>query len=138
MKIFCEIFQRALNSSSRLNGACFQYINQNSSIRIESNQAARTLSQIEDREAALFVIIVVCFYSLSIFFMVIANIKFNFVIEKDLNGRLYCWYKKKNDWYETQREETKNTIHIIFNESSKLLTSVAAITPDQFDQAVNI
>ncbi|RNA43559.1 hypothetical protein BpHYR1_005059 [Brachionus plicatilis] len=118
MKIFCEIFHRAMNSSSRFNGACFQYISPNITTGIEPNQTDSSFRQVDDSQAALFVIVVVCFY------------------KRDLDGRFYCWHKKKNDLYETQRDETKKTIHVIFNDSSKLLASVA-VEPDLFDKILN-
>ena len=87
----------------------------------------------EDSDAAMFIIVVVCFYSLSIVFMFILNIKFKIIL-KSKSG--YCCYETNNDLYESQRDETKNTIHMIFSDSSKLLTSVV-IPPYIINAAFN-
>ena len=126
MRLLCELFNRVIQNTTRLTGACIKYTNltevssnlkNNSRLNLESKHLA------EDQEAAIFIIVVICFYSLSIVFMVIINIKLNVVIDRNSSGGCYCWERTKNDLYETQRDETKNTIHMIFNDSSKLLTS---------------
>ncbi|CAF0791641.1 unnamed protein product [Brachionus calyciflorus] len=130
MKIFCELFHRVINNSNSFNGACFKYVN-SSSIKISQKiftnytDSMNQKSAGNDLEAALFVIVVICFYSLSIVFIVIFNVKFDAVIDRDSKGSCYCWETNGNDLYEAQRDETKNTINMIFSDSSKLLTSVA-------------
>lgn len=137
MKILCEILLKSMNKTFQFNGPCFQCKDRNITIEIKPNQTAISLQQKNDFEAALFIIIVICFYSLSIVFIVITNTKFDILIDQDLDGSFYCWQKKKNDLYEAQKDETKSTIHFIFNDSSKLLTSVV-ITPDKYDKVINI
>ena len=77
----------------------------------------------DDDGAALYIIVVLCFYSLSILFMVLFNIKLRCFIKSSSAGMLCC-DNHDNDLYESQMDETKHTIHMIFNDSSKLLSSV--------------
>lgn len=81
--------------------------------------------QSDEQGAAMFIIVVICFYSLSILFLVIFNIKCNLVLNRKSAGRCSCCASKQHDLYESQKDETKTTIHMIFNDSSRLLTSVA-------------
>lgn len=76
----------------------------------------------DDFGAAIFIVVVICFYSLSIVFMVIINVKFRVVFKRNTGG--FCCCENKHDLYDAQKDETKNTIHMIFNDSSRLLTSV--------------
>lgn len=95
MKILCEILLRSMNKTFQFNGSCFQYINRNKTIESKPNQTTISLKKIDDFEAALFIIFVICFYSLSIVFIVINNTKFNISIDKDLDGNFFCCHKKK-------------------------------------------
>lgn len=78
----------------------------------------------DDPGAAIFIIIVILFYSCSIACLIFSNIKCNFEVIRKLGVPLV---KAKNDFelYDMQQEETKNTIQMIFSESSRLATSIA-------------
>lgn len=78
----------------------------------------------DDHGAAMFVIVVICFYSLSIGFMLISNIKCRCVIARKTTGWCCLEIKAADTAYDVQLDETKRTINLIFNDSSKLLTSV--------------
>lgn len=78
----------------------------------------------DDHGAAMFVIVVICFYSLSIGFMLISNIKCRCVIARKTTGWCCLEIKSAEPAYDVQLDETKKTINLIFNDSSKLLTSV--------------
>lgn len=67
----------------------------------------------------------ICFYSLTIGFMLISNIKCRFTLSRKSTG-VCCFEIKAQDpsSYDIDPDETKHTIHMIFNDSSKLLTSV--------------
>ena len=74
--------------------------------------------------AGMFIIVVMCFYSMSILFLTLFNIRFKIVFSPG-HGICGCRESEIDQNYESQKDETKNTIHMIFNDSSKLLPSVA-------------
>ena len=74
--------------------------------------------------AAMFIVVVICFYSLSIVFLTLFNIRFKLVFGRSY-GICCCHESTEDHHYESQKEETKNTIHMIFRDSSKLLPALA-------------
>jgi hypothetical protein len=75
--------------------------------------------------AAIFVVVVILFYSLSVACMIITNIKFKCVLYRRPGTWFQFRLQTQSDLYETQSEATKDTIQMLFNQSSKVLTSVA-------------
>ena len=160
MKFFCELVRKISSNASQLHGVCYEnYLDLQNSNNKKGQQpgslnlvpkldkgdlfgkSAKEASLVTakmngadyDDGAAMFTVIVICFYSLSIVFMVILNIKFKIVLRPKFG---YCCYEPNNDLYESQKDETKNTIHMIFSDSSKLLTSVV-IPPYVINAAFN-
>jgi hypothetical protein len=74
--------------------------------------------------AGMFIVVVICFYSLSIVFLTLFNIRFKLVFGRSY-GICCCRESTEDHHYESQKEETKNTIHMIFRDSSKLLPALA-------------
>lgn len=145
MHMLCELFRKMFNNSTQIYGACYPSVNtttrkyssnpQSLPINFRNNfekysttkhsNVSEPSAPVDDKGAALFIVIVICFYSLSIVFMVILNIKFKMVINKKSDGGISCCEGgSKHDLYESQKDETKNTIQILFNDSSRLLASV--------------
>ena len=58
--------------------------------------------------------------------MVILNVRFKIIFPK--NG---CCYETNpsNDLYDSQQEETKSAINLLFSNSSKLVSSITTIVP---------
>lgn len=78
----------------------------------------------DDYGAAVFIVVVICFYSITMGFLLISNIKCKCVFNRKASG-VWCFEETKYDGaYDAQSDEAKKTIHMIFNDSSKLLTSV--------------
>jgi len=74
----------------------------------------------------MYIVVVICFFSLSIVFMVILNVKFKIVFD-----RQGCCYEMapSHDLYDQQQEETKNAINLLFSNSSRLVSSITTIAP---------
>lgn len=76
--------------------------------------------------AEFYIVIVICFYSLSIVFLLLFNAKFKLTFRNCCTRQFFFSSESvKNDLYEMQKEETKTTINMLFQNSNKLLTSVA-------------
>jgi hypothetical protein len=149
MQLLCEIFRKIINNSSQLHGVCYEHLPMSASLSSSSPKKVYTThvpsknggydkagyyhlnrhgnanskdTASNDYGAAIFIVVVICFYSLSIVFMVIFNIKFKFVF-KNRSG-FCCCDDAHNDLYESQKDETKNTINMIFKNSVVIPTSL--------------
>lgn len=89
-----------------------------------SNQNGTLQTSFDDHGAAMFVVVVICFYSLTIGFMLVTHIKCKCVIARKTTGVCCFEIKSSETSYDGQLDETKKTINLLFNDSSKLLTSV--------------
>ena len=139
MRLVCELFRKVQNST-KIHGICFAPANRTTRVYPPSsllilaqlNQhfpASNTSSTTSAKEAdsfgaGLFIVVVICFYSLSIVALVIFNIRFKIVFSRSY-GICFCRESKQDKNYESQKEATKNTIHMIFNDSSKLFPALA-------------
>ena len=124
-----------INANSALNEENRNHFsNQHQNLFLTSNQAlSLSKSHSDDVKngedyygAGMFIVVVICFYSLSIVFLTLFNIRFRLVFGRSY-GICCCRESTEDHHYESQKEETKNTIHMIFRDSSKLLP-VLAIT----------
>lgn len=151
MKLICQLFGTLSQNATNIPGICHEQLiktakkpnldSQTQSVFQKTSTALYDKSELyhyynhndnentagpppyDDHGAAVFISVVICFYSLSIVCMFIINIKFKIVMTKTSP---YCMCDDSRvDEYESQKDETKNTIHLIFNDSSKLLSSVA-------------
>ncbi len=173
MRLICEL-SRQVNATS-LRGKCYENtadankhinsINYNDLIRTLNNINLTSVNQLtnsaelnatnqrnleyyanKNDNAAMYVIIVLCFYSLSLVCLIFSNIKFNWVFKKSLGmlfefifiyiilfmfwnliwfyiGLRNCYHAQvKTELYDTQQQETKETIELLFSHSSKLLS----------------
>ena len=79
--------------------------------------------------AALFIVVVILFYSLTIALMIVSNIKCKLVVISMPGGGCSRARACRNQHlYDSQRQETKEAIEMLFAESPRTLTSVALAT----------
>jgi hypothetical protein len=150
MQLICELFKNLFENTTRFEGVCYdknanpsqivkkpvQIIKQNQQnahldrddiLQIEKylqTETTPTETSGYSKGAEYYIIVVICFYSLSIVFLLIFNSKFKCVINKNT---FHCIDNDtENDLYELQKEETKTTIELLFQNSTKLFTSIAA------------
>jgi len=144
MKIVCELFRKIPNST-KIYGICSrQSINPSNAIGSNNmtnldtqsrlnfsthlfTPSSSSLSKSEEDNygAGMVIVVVICFYSLSIVFLTLFNIRFKLVFGRSFYGICCCRESTGDHHYESQKEETKNTIHMIFQNSSKLLPAIA-------------
>lgn len=67
--------------------------------------------------------------------MVVLNVKFKIAFSKQ-----GCCYEMSpsTHLYESQQEETKSAINLLFSNSSKLVSSIATIVPSELDDAYSV
>ena len=131
MKLICQLF-RKLQNSTKIHGICVKLANATPPVDASSSSASESaaLSQNENRSdddhfgAGTFIVVVICFYSLSIVFLTLFNIRFKIVFSRSY-GICCCRESSRDQHYESQKEETKTTIHMLFRDSSRLLPAVA-------------
>ena len=149
MKLICELFRKISQNSSQLHGKCYENLldAENKVNSQKFHDLVRNLSSLsvpkqadlaqllpttkagateQDSQAAIYIIIVICFYSLSLVFLVFFNIKFKMVFSKKLGLRNCYQSSTKHDLYDSQKQETKDTIELLFSHSSKILLTYSA------------
>jgi hypothetical protein len=97
----------------------------------KSELAVNSRANYDEPGAALFVVVVILFYSMSVACMIISNVKFKCVMYRRPGvgtcGLVWCKSRGSQeaaaDLYEAQA--TKETIHMLFNHSARVLSSVA-------------
>jgi hypothetical protein len=83
----------------------------------------------DTKGAYLYIIVVICFYSLSVLFLLITNSKFKLSFSKRSLFKCHDDNTYKNDLYELQKKETKETIDLLFQNSSKVSIPVSPKKP---------
>jgi hypothetical protein len=160
MKFVCELF-RKIQNSTKIYGICSrQSINPSNTNSSNNNMTnldnqnklnfsnhlftpsfSPSLSSSKSEEdyygAGMFIVVVICFYSLSIVFLTLFNIRFKLVFGRSFYGMCCCRESTGDHHYESQKEETKNTIHMIFQNSSKLLPAIAVANSYILTAALN-
>jgi hypothetical protein len=122
------------NLNDRLNGTFV--LNNNSHTNTTNTNNTNVGSAANE---AIFIIVVICFYSLSIAFLVLFNVKFKIVLVKKPGESFYRVHTQpNNDLYEMQKEETKTTIEMLFKDTSRVLTSVALSSAELFQTSTTI
>jgi hypothetical protein len=87
-------------------------------------------SETNPEEAAMFIVIVICFYSLSIACMVIINIKLKLVFARKPGQFCCCQSETISNQDDQDEEETRKTIHLMFSNTSKIAASI--IIPEEY------
>jgi hypothetical protein len=149
MQLMCELFKNMFENKTRFEGICYdknadpnqshkkpmqliKQSQQNVDLTLEEISRIENLIQANPTDNSVYskigpeyyIVVVICFYSLSIVFLLIFNSKFKCVINK--NTFRCIDNDTENDLYELQKEETKTTIELLFQNSTKLFTSIAS------------
>ena len=86
----------------------------------KTEQSSVNIDSHEHLGPYFYIIVVICFYSLSVVFLLIASVNFKYSIKKGFLTQ--CLDNvESNDLYEQQKEETKLTIDLFFHNSQKRL-----------------